>query len=932
MRSKSAIVNKVKIKGVNNPVIYIEGETAYNNVSFELIADNKSVELGKVIKNLSDSFYIEAVIPPKTKKIQLYLIHKDEKVLLMSTRNYKLKRIMNKIISIIKKRIGRVIYETCEGVGIETAQISEIGDPELLVTGSFLNQDSNLLEVYADKKFIKSTIKIKDKTFMLKSQIPFKSRKVTLYFVNNNRKEVVCEFRVKKITNGIVKYFSELFYKRLFYNKNIGVEFVNISGIKNPLFHIKGSSKIKNQQFKLLVNEKVRIYKQNDIENNYQFNIEYKLKKKDKVIKLFAVNNGKTQIVCVIKNRLIFRIIYKISEKIKNIFIGIKNRLRKTKVFFYLLGKGIKILWTKYHFIISPKILKQYYKKFILELNHTGKLFYHPFIQDDYLMWLEKNQQIEKPIQLKYRPLLSILIPVYNVPKKYLSECLDSILKQSYQNFEICIADDCSTNRETLSALRYYAKKDNRVKIIYREKNGHISNATNTALDMAIGEFVVLVDNDDTLELTALYEMVKKLNEDKSLDMIYSDEDKLDLNGRRCEPHFKPDFSPDTLLGLNYICHLTMLRTSIVRQIGGFTVGLEGAQDHDLFLRFVEKTNNICHIPKILYHWRMIPGSTAAGISNKSYALDKGKMVIEKALERRNLNATVEKNEKSTYYLVDYKYEKEPMISIIIPTRDYAKITDQCLKSIFRYTTYRNFEIILVNNGSVAKETFAMFDKYKKEHSNFKVIDINTEFNYSLLNNMAIKEARGEYVVLLNNDTEIIMSNWLEIMLGYAMQPHIGAVGVKLLYPDKTIQHGGVVLGLGGVASHTYVGHSREDLGTYGRLMVPYNYAAVTAACLMVKKDKYLEVNGLEEELKVAYNDVDFCIKLLKKGYYNIFLPQVELLHYESKSRGFDETKEKYLRFVKEQEYMYKKWKDIIGYDPFYNRNYSYKMWFMLDK
>ena len=449
---------------------------------------------------------------------------------------------------------------------------------------------------------------------------------------------------------------------------------------------------------------------------------------------------------------------------------------------------------------------------------------------------------------------------------------------------------------------------------------------------MAKGEFCALVDNDDVLAPNALYEVVKVLNKDKKLDLIYSDEDKLNKYGRRCYPHFKPDWSPDTLLSLNYICHLAVLRRNIMNEIGGFTVGLEGAQDYDLFLRFTEKTNKIYHISKILYHWRMVEGSTSMNINNKDYANDKGKIALENAMKRRNIAATVEYDKKSTYYRIKYIIEKEPKVSIIIPTKDFASTLENCLKSVYEKTTYKNYEIIVVNNNSTEEKTFKLFDKYKKKYDNFRVLDANIEFNYSKINNMAVEIAKGDYIVLLNNDTEVITPEWLTIMIGYAMQPHVGAVGAKLLYPDSTVQHAGVILGLGGVASHAYIGARRDQVGLYGRLRVPYDYAAVTAACLAVSKKKFEEVGGLEEDLMVAYNDMDFNIKLLEKGYYNVLTPQAQLFHYESKSRGLDTTTEKYKRFLKEADYMNTKWEKQINDDRFYNDNYSKKGWFVLDK
>ena len=595
------------------------------------------------------------------------------------------------------------------------------------------------------------------------------------------------------------------------------------------------------------------------------------------------------------------------------------------------LYRGAKSLWKQYHFKIPPSILFAKGKYLIGTLIGFSPLI-DPMIKTQYRAWLNANESTPEYEDLAYRPLISVLIPVYNVKAKYLKACIDSVLNQSYDNFEICLVDDASTLEETIDTLKAY-EGNSKIKIKHRTQNGHISRTSNDALEMATGEFVALLDNDDLLAKDALYEVAKALNADKKLDLIYSDEDKLDENGKRCYPHFKPDFSPDTLLSLNYICHLVVARTKLVREVGGFAVGLEGAQDHDLLLRLTEKTNKIYHIPKVLYHWRMIAGSTAQKLDNKDYASDKGKLAIEAALKRRGLDATVEKDITSTYYRVVYNVKKEPLVSIIIPTKDYADVTEKCLASIYKKTTYKNFEVLLVNNRSEKPETYKLLEKYQKAHPNFRVIDADMDFNYSKINNLAVKQAKGTVLVLLNNDTEIITPDWLKLVVGYAIQPHVGAVGAKLLYPDNTIQHGGVVLGLGGVAGHTYLGEKRDALGLYGRLRVPYDYGAVTAACLCVEKKKFEAVGGLEEKgLTVAFNDIDFNMKLLDKGYYNVMLPMVELYHYESKSRGMDTSPEKKARFEKEVHFMQDKWGDKLTHDKFYNINYSLKGAFVLDR
>lgn len=704
----------------------------------------------------------------------------------------------------------------------------------------------------------------------------------------------------------------------------INIEQKIITGVKNPLLNLKGTLKLVNEyNFEVKCDGKKNKFELINVEDD-KFILQSTLPSNSKRIEVYIVISKKKYCVVKLKNNIFYRIIGKIFYTLRAILI-------KIKVLFTVIYRGIKFLWKEHHFIVPPALWKKYINAFIDRMKNNGiDLFYQPFRQDEYLKWLEENEVIEPYEKQKYEPLISVLIPVYNIGEKYLSECIDSILNQSYQNFQICLVDDCSTNKETINTLKKYDKLDDRICVKFRKKNGHISTSTNDALKMAKGEFIALVDNDDTLSPDAFSEVIKVLNKDKKLDFIYSDEDKLDLKGVRRDPNFKPDFSPDTLLSMNYICHLSVIRKSLVEKVGGFEVGLEGAQDHDLFLKVTEKTSKIHHIHKILYHWRMVEGSTSMTISNKDYATDKGKIAIENALKRSGINGIVEKDIETSYYRVRYTYDKEPKISIIIPTRDYASTLKVCLDSVYEKTTYKNFEVIVANNNSVEKETFELFNEYKNKYKNFQVIDINTEFNYSNINNECVKKASGEYILLLNNDTEVITPNWLEIMVGYAMQKHIGAVGPKLLYPDYTVQHAGVILGLGGVASHAYIGSKRTDAGMYGRLKVPYNYSAVTAACLMVEKKKFNQVNGLEETLKVAYNDIDFNIKLLEKGYYNIFVPQVELIHFESKSRGLDTTSEKYKRFLEESNYMYDKW--TLDYDRFYNSNFSKKSWFVLDK
>lgn len=548
---------------------------------------------------------------------------------------------------------------------------------------------------------------------------------------------------------------------------------------------------------------------------------------------------------------------------------------------------------------------------------------------DPYRYWIEKNEKYDEKKLIKEitgyekQPKISIILPVYNTDEKWLRECIESVLSQVYTNWELCIADDHSTRSQVQRILSEYAQKDTRIKVVYREKNGHISEASNSALEIATGDYVALLDHDDTLASFALYRIADLINKNVDAEFIYSDEDKINKAGRRSKPFFKPDWSPDTLLSQNYVCHLSVIKSSLIKKAGGFRVGFEGAQDYDLALRCTELTNEIYHIPEILYHWRMIENSTAENPQAKLYAFDAGKNSIEAALVRRNINGTVSMGKNLGTYGVLYKIAGKPKVSIIIPTKDHAKDLEICIESIINKTDYSNYEIIVVDNGSEEIQTFELFEKYARVFGEaFKIVTLDIPFNYSKLNNEAVKLSTGEFLVLMNNDIQVITENWIEKMLGFAQQQHIGAVGAKLYYNDSTIQHAGVVIGVGGVAGHSHKYFNAKNPGYFSRLMIDSNYAAVTAACLMVEKEKYLDVDGLNSiNLAVAFNDVDFCLKLLEKGYYNICLSSVECYHHESKSRGVDDTKEKKRRFDKEISYMKEKWKIYIAHDPYYNPN-----------
>lgn len=550
--------------------------------------------------------------------------------------------------------------------------------------------------------------------------------------------------------------------------------------------------------------------------------------------------------------------------------------------------------------------------------------------QASYPNWLARNEvlDIEAMTQeiatFHYQPKISIAMPVYNVEEKWLRLCIDSILNQVYTNWELCMADDASTDPNVKKILTEYQQLDERIRVVFREQNGHISEATNSALAIATGEFVALLDNDDELAINAFYEVVKVLNENPELDLIYSDEDKIDMDGNRSDPAFKPDWSPDLLLGTNYISHLGVYRRSILEEIGGFRKGYEGSQDYDLVLRFTEKTTKerIKHIPKVLYYWRMLPTSTAVDQGSKGYAFEAGLRAVQDALVRRGINGHAMHGTANGLYDVYYDIESEKLVSIIIPTKNGYIDVQRCVSSIIEKTTYQNYEIIMADNGSTDPKMHELYAEFEQQlPGRFFVESIDIPFNFSTINNRAAKKAHGEYLLFLNNDTEVITENWLTLMVSFAQQERIGCVGAKLLYPNNTVQHAGVILGLGGVAGHGHYGYPHGDLGYFGRLAINVNYSAVTAACLLMKKAEFDAVGGFEEAFTVAFNDVDLCLKVQALGRDNVWLHEAELYHFESQTRGYDDKGKKKKRFEQEKVMMEEKWGPLIENDPFYNPN-----------
>lgn len=552
-------------------------------------------------------------------------------------------------------------------------------------------------------------------------------------------------------------------------------------------------------------------------------------------------------------------------------------------------------------------------------------------VETSYEQWIRRNepthsalkQQAKHELDLEYRPLISVLTPVYNTDEAMLRKMLDSVLKQTYSNWELCLVDGCSAKSHVRQILGEYAKQNSRIRVKFLDDNLGISGNSNEALNMAAGEFVALLDHDDELTANALYENVLLLNRHSDADMIYSDEDKLDAEGARCHPFFKPDWSPDLFRSIMYTCHFGVYRTALIKSVGGFRDGFDGSQDHDLVLRLTEKTARIHHIPKILYHWRMSPGSTALDSEAKGYAEAARLKAVQEHCERRGLKGIAEPGLFNGAVRLRYLPEINPLVSIIIPTRDRFSVLRQCVNSILKLSTYENYEILIVDNDSSEREALDYFNLLEKQ-AKVRVLRFSGKFNFSAINNFAATQAKGELLLFLNNDTEVISADWLEAMIEHAVRPEVGAVGARLMYPNNTVQHAGVIIGMGGIAGHAHINLSSGDPGYFGRVHLVQNFSAVTGACLMTKAELFKDSGGFNEQnLAVAFNDVDFCLRLREKNLLIVYTPYAELYHYESLSRGSDFSPENIERFKREIEYVESRWRKIICCDPYYNPNLS---------
>lgn len=600
------------------------------------------------------------------------------------------------------------------------------------------------------------------------------------------------------------------------------------------------------------------------------------------------------------KVRKVLRIMNRIIKSMFNIKF-LKEQKQKIK------EKGWKVTFTE---------IKKYF--------FTGIAAESDYI---YSRWIELNEpneaQLKKQTSKKFEknPKISIIVPMYNTPINFFEEMVDCLIAQTYSNWELCLAD--GSNEENKELKRIYTK-DSRIKYKFLDENKGISGNTNAALELATGDFIALLDHDDLLPKFSLYEIVKCINDNPDVEFIYTDEDKIDkLASKRYNPYFKSDFGPDTLRANNFICHFSVFRKDIMKKLGGFNSEFDGAQDYDILLRMSEITKNIIHIPKILYHWRVHELSTAkSGLTAKPYAYEAGRKAVQSHIDRLGLKGNVESGNTLGTYKVNYEVIGNPKVSIVIPNKDYINTLKVCLKSIIKLTTYKNYEIVIVENNSEKEETFEYYNKIKGK-DNIKVVYYpDKEFNYSKIINFGVKESTGDYIIQLNNDTELLTPNWIEEMLGFAQREDVGAVGVELFYPDRTIQHAGIIIGIGGVAGHVFKNLPETMHGYFSKDCMIQNLSAVTAACIMTSRKMYDEVGYMDEKFKVAFNDVDFCLKIREKEKLIVYNPYVKFIHYESKSRGYEDTLDKIKRFESEIARFKKKWKKVLEQgDPYYNIN-----------
>lgn len=576
----------------------------------------------------------------------------------------------------------------------------------------------------------------------------------------------------------------------------------------------------------------------------------------------------------------------------------------------YLKHYGPKEFWVRLHERFEPE-----------------EVPYGPW----YAQYIPNQEELDRQRKViwKNAPKISIVVPAYRTPGKFLEDMLNSLERQTYKNWELCLANGSPEDEDMTRILEKYAHRDSRIHYKNLEKNLGIAENTNEAFAMVSGDFAGLLDHDDILPPNALYEIADYLVKHPHIEAVYTDEDKVTTDlSEHFQPHLKPDFNLDLLRSNNYICHFFVVKREIIHKIGGFCKEFDGAQDYDFIFRCVEAAEGrIGHVPEILYHWRTHKSSTADNPASKMYAFEAGKRAIEAHLQRSGVQGKVTHTMDLGFYRVTYPVKEEELISIIIPNKDEKETLEKCICSIREKSTYHNYEILIVENNSTSPEIFKYYTKLEKE-KDIRILRWKGEFNYSAINNFAVKAARGKYLLFLNNDITVISPDWLQEFLSNCQREEVGAVGARLYYPDDTIQHAGCVIGIGGIAGHMFVNMKRERTGYLHKAAIQQDLSAVTAACMMMKREAFERAGGFTEKLAVAFNDVDLCLKVRQAGYLIVYNPWVEMYHMESKTRGAEDDPRKVRRFQSEIEYMRSHWISILkNGDPYYNKNLSLTKW-----
>ena len=803
--------------------------------------------------------------------------------------------------------------------------------------------DKMLIEIYINsgkEEFIKKTkeyieflknklevVDFTEKNIFSKYQISYDKNIEKLNFVKYGFWDLI-------FSNCFVINDEFYFYDQEWLEYNVPVEFIIFRAIKyfNEMKNYESDSEI----FMLLnISEYIDTFEQldNKLQEKIRNPLFWNIHTKDELIK------NKTEKIKKIKDEIKNEKLK--YEKLEKEYIEKNNEIQMLKnSFSWKITKPLRKIrrsmnikhviheikyYSKQYGII--KTIKKCFAKVFTKIKHivcNKKLH----TMDDYHRWIyfnepkEKDLEEQRKMKFEIEPKISIIVPMYNTNEKYFEELVNGMIDQTYSNWELCLADGSENESESIKRI---CSKDKRIKYKFLNSNNGISANSNEALKLTTGDYIGLLDHDDLLPKFALYEVVKTINENPEVEFIYSDEDKFTDIKNRYDPHFKPDFAIDTLRSVNYICHFSIFKKELMKKLGGFRSQFDGAQDYDIILRMSEQTDKIKHIPKILYHWRVHPGSTAAVTAGdaKPYAFEAGKRAIEEHYKRIGLDAKVEHGISLGIYRTIYNVIGNPKVSIIIPNMDHIEELKICINSIIEKTTFTNYEIIVVENNSKKQETFEYYKKIIADKKIKVVYYPENKFNYSKIINFGVKHCSGEYVIQLNNDTELITENWLEELLGYAQRKDIGAVGVKLYYPDNTIQHDGVIIGIGGVGGHILKNLPKGEKAYFSRESFVQNFSAVTAACIISRREIYEEVGYMDEKFEVAFNDLDFCLKIRKAGYLIVADPFVELIHYESKSRGYEDTQEKIKRFQGEIERFQNKWKDVLeNGDPYFNKNF----------